>query len=76
VKCFAIRAHPTTDVIRALFAAAQALEHLFDEPAAQASTTKKAQNAGASWPPEEDDRLVKAYDEGTNVAALAAARPH
>ncbi|WP_027820951.1 hypothetical protein [Paraburkholderia bannensis] len=60
------------DVIRALFAAAQGLEHLFDEPAARACTAKKAQNAGASGPPEEDERLVKAYDEGANVAALAA----
>ncbi|WP_322048319.1 hypothetical protein [Paraburkholderia sp. J67] len=60
------------DVIRALFAAAQALGHLADESAAQVSPAKKAQNAGASWPPEEDDRLVNAYDGGTDVVELAA----
>ncbi|WP_321817325.1 MULTISPECIES: hypothetical protein [unclassified Paraburkholderia] len=58
-------------MIRALFAAAQALGYLSDEPAAQSRTEKKAQNAGASWPQEEDDRLIKAYDGGTDVAALA-----
>ena len=56
-------------VIRALFMAAMALEQAGDKP-----VRPKAEGpgkAGKSWSPEEDQRLLAAFDAGTDVPALA-----
>ncbi|MEX3943544.1 hypothetical protein AB4Y44_29145 [Paraburkholderia sp. BR10937] len=58
------------DVIRALFAAAQALGELTGNAAPR---EKRAAKAGTSWPPEEDHRLLESFDAGADVKELAAA---
>ena len=57
-------------VIRALFMAAQALEQAAADKPARAKADKPG-NAGQAWTPEEDQRLLTAFDEGAAVADLA-----
>jgi hypothetical protein len=54
-------------VIRALFLAAQDLEnHGQGEPAGQAER-ERSKNAGRSWPPQEDEALLRDFDAGMSV---------
>lgn len=59
------------DVIRALFAAAQALGAPTERMSTPSRAEKKAENAGTSWPPEEDERLVREYDADVDLTELA-----
>jgi len=58
------------DVLRALFLAAESLE-------ARARTARRngnlPRNAGKTWTPEEDERLLAGFDGGASVEALATA---
>jgi hypothetical protein len=58
------------DVVRALFIAAESLE-------ARARGGRRnsglPRNAGKTWTPEEDERLLAGFDAGTAVEALAMA---
>jgi hypothetical protein len=60
----------TPDVVRALFLAAESLE-------TRARGTRRnsnlPRNAGKTWTPEEDERLLAAFDGGTAIDALASA---
>lgn len=56
-------------VIRALFIAAKALDHL----ATQENRDKTVpENAGKPWSPSEDSELLKRFDAGISMKALAA----
>jgi hypothetical protein len=59
-------------VIRALFAALQALTLATDAEVPQTVREKRVANAGNAWTPEEDERLLKAFDAGIGVKELAA----
>ena len=58
------------DVVRALVLAAESLE-----ARARGARRNSAlpRNAGKTWTPEEDERLLAAFDAGTPVEALATA---
>jgi hypothetical protein len=77
VKSLAAGSSPTDaatlqspDVVRALFLAAESLE-------ARARGARRSsglpRNAGKAWTPEEDGRLLAAFDSGTTVEALTTA---
>ncbi|HYM33766.1 MAG TPA: hypothetical protein VET48_00150 [Steroidobacteraceae bacterium] len=67
--------YQSPDIIRALFAAARALESKV--PASQSSMHTQRQrnpaigNAGKSWTAEEDRQLLAAFDAGKSLAELA-----
>jgi hypothetical protein len=58
------------DVVRALFLAAESLEARARGGRRNSSLPR---NAGKTWNPEEDERLLAGFDAGTAVEALAAA---
>lgn len=58
-------------VIRALFLAARALEGS-TEPRPKRVEVAGIENAGAAWTDEEDERLLRKFDEGAKVASLAS----
>jgi len=58
------------DVVRALFLAAESLEGRARGARRNSSLPR---NAGKTWTPEEDERLLAAFDDGTPVEALATA---
>ena len=64
--------HP--DTVRALFTAVRALEQTRnDAPSPAKSRTSAAPaNIGSRWTPEEEQRLVTAFDAGKRVSELAA----
>jgi hypothetical protein len=55
-------------VIRALFLASRALE-----AARSAAAREQPAQAGKPWTPEEDQRLLAAFDQGADLPALTAA---
>ncbi|MGM9483065.1 hypothetical protein ACS5PN_17865 [Roseateles sp. NT4] len=57
-------------VIRALFVASRALQ---TAGSAAATTKEQPGQAGKPWSQEEDRRLLKAFDQGADLAALTAA---
>lgn len=60
-------AYQTADVIRALFLAVRALE----TKSKARSRTGLPANTGKPWSAEEDQRLLKEFDEGGGIAQLA-----
>lgn len=60
------RAH----IVRALFVARQALETAVSQ---ESRVARLPSNTGKPWAPEEDDRLVAAFDEGKSMVELARA---
>ena len=58
------------DVVRALFLAAESLEARARGGRRNSSLPR---NAGKTWTPDEDERLLAGFDGGTAVEALAAA---
>lgn len=58
-------------VIRALFMAVMALEQAGEKPVR--AKAEGPGNAGKSWSPEEDEKLLAAFDAGSEVSALAKA---
>lgn len=64
-----VAALQATDVVRALFLAAEALE-------ARARLARRnshlPRNAGRTWTQDEDDRLLAGFDGGASVESLAA----
>jgi hypothetical protein len=71
--------YQASDVVRALFAAARALERavrLNTESGASAAPRERARpampgNVGKPWSPEEDQRLLAEFQEGRKPAELA-----
>jgi hypothetical protein len=71
--------YQASDVVRALFAAARALERavrLNTESCASAAPRERARpampgNVGKPWSPEEDQRLLAEFQEGRKPAELA-----
>lgn len=59
------------DVIRALFAAAQALRTRADADDGQPPSGAKPLNAGKAWSPEEDELLLREFDAGVAPKELA-----
>lgn len=57
------------DVVRALFLAAESLEA---RARGARRTSNLPRNAGKTWTPEEDERLLAAFDGGTPVETLAS----
>jgi len=64
--------HP--DTVRALFAAVRVLQqHRTDTPPpAKPRASSAPANIGSRWTPEEEQRLVAAFDAGKRVSELAA----
>ena len=58
------------DVVRALFLAAESLEARARSGRRNSSLPR---NAGKTWTPDEDERLLAGFDGGAAVEALAAA---
>jgi hypothetical protein len=75
--------YQASDVVRALFAAARALERVAQptqgsavSPSAAAAPRERARptlpgNVGKPWSPEEDQRLLSQFQEGRSPAELA-----
>ena len=59
----------TPDVVRALFLAVDSLESRTRQLRRQSNLPR---NAGKPWSQEEDDRLLKAFDDGATVDQLTA----
>ncbi|WP_423383562.1 hypothetical protein [Burkholderia sp. LMG 32019] len=59
------------EVIRALFAAAQALRANAGGGDGQPSSDGKPLNAGRAWSPDEDELLLREFDAGVTPKALA-----
>ncbi|WP_060289144.1 hypothetical protein [Burkholderia ubonensis] len=59
------------EVIRALFAAAQALRAVADASERQPPPNAKPLNAGRAWSPEEDEQLLRKFDAGVAPKELA-----
>lgn len=64
--------HP--DTVRALFTAVRALEQTRNDAPSPAKprTSAAPANIGSRWTPEEEQRLVAAFDAGKRVSELAA----
>jgi len=58
------------DVVRALFLAAESLE---SRARGARRNSNLPRNAGKTWTADEDERLLAAFDAGTQVEALATA---
>lgn len=63
----------STYVVRALFMGAKALTQSSSEPKPRREVAPGLENAGQRWTPEEEQRLLQAFDSGATIDSLAIA---